>query len=119
MLFQHFVGEGAAVEDMTDEPGDMIGKPAFCRNDVVTKAVGGTKATCGQSGAAIPPTEIHPGSWGMESTNPTSSSGMTWVYLQALTVCIDALVILTNGHLLVFPAPRSLQLARICAQAPV
>jgi hypothetical protein len=84
------VGEGAVVEDMMDEPedmkrepGDMIGKPAFCRNDVVTKSVAGTKATCGQLGATTPPTEMHPGSWGMESTNPTSSSGMGRVYVQA------------------------------------
>ena len=117
--FCEFVGEGAAVGDMVDEPGDMMGKPAFCRSGVVTKAVAGTKATFGQLEATTPPTEMHPGSWGMVSTNPISSSGMAWVYVQASAASMDWLVILNNGHLSLFPAPRWLHLERICAQAPV
>ena len=106
-------------EDIMDEPEDMMGKPAFCRDGIVAKPVAGTKATCGQLGATPPPTEMHPGSWVIGLTNPTSSSGITWVYVQASTACIDWLVILNKGHLSVFPVPRRLHLSRICAQAPV
>jgi hypothetical protein len=74
LAFCEVVGEGVVVEDKLDKPGDMISKPAFCRNNVIIKAVASMKVTCRRLRATTPLTEMYPRSLGIESTNLISSS---------------------------------------------